>query len=227
MGNRLTREQVRRVDRIATERYGIPGIVLMENAGCNATRIIRAAYPSTRSALVVCGTGNNGGDGCVIARHLCNARWSVRLLVVGDRSRMTPDTAVNFGIIEKMPLERHVVADEGEQVAIIATSSPDELLVDAVLGTGFTGDVRESTASLIDAINAAKKTATVAIDVPSGLDCDTGKPSNATVRADLTITFVAAKVGFSSPAAKAYVGKVEVADIGAPREIVEEVLCDG
>ena len=215
------------MDRIATERYGIPGIVLMENAGCNATRIIRASYPSTRSALIVCGTGNNGGDGCVIARHLCNAGWSVRVLVAGDRSRMTPDTAINFGIIEKMPLERHTVADAQEQVAIIATSSPDELLVDALLGTGFAGDVRESTASLIDAINAAKKTATVAIDVPSGLDCDTGKPSNATVRADLTITFVAAKVGFSSPAAGAYVGKVEVADIGAPREIVEEVLCDG
>ena len=99
-----------------------------------------------------------------------------------------------------------------------------DLVVDALLGTGFTGEVRAPLAELIERVNAAEKVAVHAIDVPSGLDCDTGVPSNATIVADVTITFVAEKVGFRREEASRYIGRVYVADIGAPSAIVQQVL---
>ncbi len=223
----MTREQVRRVDRLAIERYGIAGLVLMENAGQNAAAIIRDIYGLAGKAWICCGPGNNGGDGFVIARHLHNAGWSVRLVLAGDPSRVTPDTRANYAIVEAMKLDLSVAQSGETQCALAGSISHDDIVVDALLGTGFRGEVRSPTAELIDAINAAAKRALVAIDVPSGLDCDTGLPSNATVRADLTITFVAVKAGFAAASAGPYVGRVEVADIGAPRELLDEVLAGG
>ena len=241
----LTRDQVGRVDHLAINRYGIAGIVLMENAGRGAADLIRESYggitrtdrefaqaeacgsgESPGKTFIACGSGNNGGDGCVIARHLHNAGWSVRLMITGDESRMTPDTLTNYRIVEAMGIERWIAADFAGQEAIIDTIQADEVMVDALLGTGFRGRVRSPTAELIEKINAAPRRGLVAVDVPSGLDCDTGEPSNAVIVADLTITFVAAKTGFSAQSAARYVGRVEVVDIGAPRELVAEVLSE-
>ncbi len=227
MNSCITREQVRRVDRLAIERYGIAGLVLMENAGRNAAAIIRDTYGPAGKAWICCGPGNNGGDGFVIARHLHNAGWSIRLVLAGDPSRMTPDTRANCAIVQAMKLDVSTAQSGETQRALAGSISHDEIVVDALLGTGFHGDVRSPTAELIDTINAAAKRALVAIDVPSGLDCDTGLPSNATIHAELTITFVAAKAGFAAASAGPYVGRVEVADIGAPRELIDEVLAAG
>ena len=221
----LSRDQIRRVDRLAVERYSIAGLVLMENAGRNAAEIIRNTYGHTGNAFICCGPGNNGGDGCVIARHLHNAGWSVRLMITADTSQMTHDTEANFTIVAAMKVETHVLPDLEGQRALVGSVREDEVVIDALLGTGFRGQVRSPTAELIEAVvNAATKRAVVAVDVPSGLDCNTGEPSNATVRADLTITFVAAKTGFTVAAATPYIGRIEVADIGAPRELVEEIV---
>jgi len=219
----LTREQVRRVDELAIRRYGLAGLVLMENAGRNAAAIIDAAYGPIGRALICCGTGNNGGDGCVITRHLHNAGWSVRVLLAGDASRLTPDTSANFRIIQAMGLNAITAVDADAQSALVRSITENEVVVDALLGTGFSGEVRSPLAELIHAINAAGKRAVVAIDLPSGLDCDSGIPAAATIRANLTITFVARKTGFGSPQAGAFLGRVEVADIGAPRELIAEV----
>ena len=173
------------------------------------------------------GHHSNGGDGCVIARHLHNAGWSVRMMITGDDSRMAPDMRANYRIVEAMGLARTIATDVAEQRALVDTIREDEVVVDALLGTGFGGEVRSPTAELIDALGQAPRRAIVAIDVPSGLDCDTGAPSNATIRADLTITFVAAKSGFSAESAAPYVGRVAVVDIGAPPEAVAEVLAEG
>ncbi len=223
----LTRDQVRSADKAAVERYHIAGIVLMENAGRNAAAIIRDLYGQSDSALICCGPGNNGGDGCVIARHLHNAGWSVRLLVTGDVPRMTPDMKANFAIVEAMGLERTIALDSRGQRAIARSIRAHEILIDALLGTGFRGIVRSPTAELIETINSVEKHAMVAIDVPSGLDCDTGAPSNATIKADLTITFVAAKIGFTKNVAAPFVGRVEVADIGVPRDLIAEIAAGG
>jgi len=222
----LTREQVRRVDELAIHRYGIASLVLMENAGRNAAAIIDRAYGPKGKAIIFCGTGNNGGDGCVIARHLYNSGWSVGVVLAGDVSRMTPDASANYRIIEAMGLAPIVASDAATQHAAASSITPEEVVVDALLGTGFSGDVRSSLAELIHAINAATKRAVVAVDLPSGLECNTGNAGQATIQADLTVTFVACKKGFDSQEAVPYLGLIEVADIGAPRELISEIASE-
>jgi len=150
---------------------------------------------------------------------------------------MTPDASANFRIMEAMGLAPHVSATTREswgekllqtaerttQQAATSSITSEVIVVDALLGTGFSGEVRSPLAELIHAINSASKRAVVAVDLPSGLDCDTGTPGRATIRADLTITFVARKRGFDSKVAIPYLGRVEVADIGAPRELIAEI----
>jgi len=219
----ITRAQVRSIDRLAVERYGMCGLVLMENAGRNAADIIDRAYGPRGAAFLCCGPGNNGGDGCVIARHLHNRGWTVRLMITGAETKMSADTRANFMILQAMRLDIVICADENHQRARARTLHNEEVLVDALLGTGFSGSLRSPLPALLAELDTAPKRAVVAVDLPSGLDCDTGQPSDATIRADLTVTFVARKRGFSMPDAAAYVGKVEVADIGVPRRLVEEI----
>jgi NAD(P)H-hydrate epimerase len=208
----LTRKQVRRVDQLAVTEYGFSGLVLMENAGGNAATIIDRIYGPHRQAFIICGPGNNGGDGCVIARHLHNAEWRVRVLMAGDVAHMTAETRANYRILEAMGLRPRIVPDAPAQRKALSTIQPDEVIVDALLGTG-----------LIATVNASTKRAAVSIDVPSGFDCDAGPVGHAIVRADLTITFVARKVGFSTVGATAFLGRVEVVDIGVPRELITRV----
>ncbi len=219
----LTREQVRRVDDLAIHRYGIASLVLMENAGRNAAAIIDQAYGPNGRAIIFCGTGNNGGDGCVIARHLHITGWTVRVVLAGDVSRMTPDASANYRIIEAMRMAPLVAVDSTTQQTAALSITSEDIVIDALLGTGFSGGVRSPLAELILSINAANKRAVVAVDLPSGLDCDSGTPGRATIRADLTITFVARKRGFDSPEVVPYLGRIEVADIGAPRELIAEI----
>lgn len=222
--NRLTREQVRRVDRLAVVKYQMSGLVLMENAGRGAAEVIRRECAEARSATILCGVGNNGGDGLVIARHLHNAGWAVRLLVAGDPSGMTPDTAANFRITTEMGLPCLVSTDWQPCFTYLQAGPEGEVLVDTMLGTGFTGHVRSPLDRLIQTLGMVRPRTVVAIDVPSGLDVDTGFRSNATVKADLTVTFVAEKVGFITGEAPLFLGRVFVVDIGAPKEVIAEVL---
>ncbi len=222
----LSRDQIRRIDELAINEYGIPGIVLMENAGRGAAGIIDRTFGPRGGALVVCGTGNNGGDGFVIARHLHNTGWSVRILIAGDPSRMSPDAAANDRIIQAMKLERIVTADGEHQRRVAESIDENEVVVDALLGTGFSGTVRSPLAELIAILNESNKRAMVAVDVPSGLDCDTGKPGGVAIQAHLTTTFVAAKKGFFVEPSEAYVGRVEVVDVGAPVELVGRVASE-
>ena len=134
----------------------------------------------------------NGGDGCVIARHLHNAGKEVTILLAGDPSRTSEDMGVNLAIARKMGIPVESFRDE-----LLNTGRGGVVVVDAILGTGFRGTVREQAVNAIEAINRSGH-CVVAIDLPSGLDCDTGEPANATVRAGATITFVMAKAGFST-----------------------------
>ncbi len=223
MASHLTRSQVRRVDELAVSRYGMVGLQLMENAGRNAAEIIDTRYGPRGAAFIACGGGNNGGDGFVIARHLHNRDWSVTCILAATESKLSPDCATNFGIVRKMDLPvRHIM--EGSQVpAAMSGHTVRTVFVDALLGTGFSGEVRSPMAELIATLNAAPRRAMVAIDVPSGFDCDSGAPASVNIRADLTITFVASKIGFQSPGAQAFTGEVVVADIGAPTQLLTEV----
>ncbi len=225
MTRTLTRDQVREVDRAAVAEFGMHGLVLMENAGRNAADIVDAHLAESdrmiSRVLIFCGRGNNGGDGFVIARHLSNRGRTVRVVLVADPDRLSPDAKANYGICTAMKICM-LRAESVEGIRAIDIQ-PDDLLVDALLGTGFRGAVREPLASLIHRINATRHGGVVAIDVPSGLDCDTGVPADACVRADVTVTFVASKAGFERGTASDYVGRCHVVDIGVPRELVDRI----
>jgi NAD(P)H-hydrate epimerase len=211
----LSRARVRELDRRAIEEYGIPGVVLMENAGANASRWIleRAAREGWRqpSAGIACGAGNNGGDGYVVARHLANAGWDVRIESSAALETLRGDAAVMARIARAMGIACGML---GERHTVI---------VDALLGTGFQGALRPDMARSIGALNRARPGLLVALDLPSGLDADTGEPSEPCVRAGATLTFAALKPGLLAPPARPFVGELACIDIGAPRALLAEL----
>jgi NAD(P)H-hydrate epimerase len=216
MTRALSRAEVRELDRRAIEEYGLPGVVLMENAGRGAAEVLLRLDGSGRVVLC-CGKGNNGGDGFVIARHLDNRQVPVRVLLFARPEELTGDAAVNYHVIARSDVPVVVLPDD----AILQTElSQASWVIDALFGTGLSGPVRPPFDRVIAAINDSGKRV-FAVDIPSGLDCDTGQPLGPTVRAEHTATFVALKTGFANPAAKQWVGQVHVVDIGAPRKLLE------
>jgi NAD(P)H-hydrate epimerase len=219
----LTRKQVREIDRRAIEEYGIAGIVLMENAGRNAADFILHLPRGAGPVAIVCGGGNNGGDGFVIARHLDNAGARVELFLAVDPARLTGDAAVNYRISGEDGGDLRAF-DTPERIDAEGTNlAKAAVIVDALLGTGFSGPMRPPFDRVIEAMNQSSGAIVVAVDLPSGLDCDSGKPAIPTVRAAYTVTFVARKMGFDAIGAKGFTGDVVVADIGAPHELIERV----
>lgn len=220
MKRAFTREEVREIDRAAIEDYGIPGVVLMENAGRFAAEIAMdmVGRRADANVAVFCGKGSNGGDGFVIVRHMMNAGLSPRLCVAAraEELRGETDAGINFEILLKMGARaREAVGETAAEVADEMLRGAD-LVVDALLGTGIDGEVREPMRTLIDSVNEAG-CPVLAIDIPSGLDCNTGETLGAAVRATETVTFVGPKVGFFEADGPSCVGKIHVGDIGAPR----------
>jgi NAD(P)H-hydrate epimerase len=213
---RLTRAQVREIDRISIEQYHIPGIVLMENASRGVADVALRMLPHARNPkiLVLCGGGNNGGDGLAAARHLHNAGCNIQIAVTIDPARYQGDALVNWKIIQAMQLP------VAQATPTLIESTKSELILDAIFGTGLTQAPRSPFDKIIESLDG-RKIPILAIDLPSGLDCDTGQPLGTCVRATRTVTFVAEKVGFQNPEAKQYLGEVEVAEIGCPREVAE------
>jgi NAD(P)H-hydrate epimerase len=219
----LSREEVRRIDRYAIETLGVPGMVLMENAGRNAADAIEQFLDGVESkkVAIVAGPGNNGGDGFAVARHLAMRGAIVTTFLLAPQDRLSGDAATNLTILRNLRADISVVT--GPELARLAeTLRQFDLVVDAVGGTGISGPLRGELAAAVEQINAAARPV-AAIDIPTGLDCDTGEAHEPTVRAALTVTFVAPKLGFDSPSAAGYTGKVIVADIGIPAEIIADL----
>lgn len=224
----LTRAEVRDVDRRAIEQYHIPGIVLMENAGRGAAELLQRLGCSGK--VVICaGKGNNGGDGFVIARHLMNragdAGLEVEVLLFCEPGELSGDAATNYRILQASGLAGTLLGGRPDPLALHRQLASATWIVDALLGTGTQGEIREPYRTVIEAINASGKRV-LAVDLPSGLDCDTGIPLGPCVRADHTATFVARKVGFDAPSAAEWIGELHVIDIGAPARIVAEIVAD-
>jgi NAD(P)H-hydrate epimerase len=216
----LTRDQARALDRRAIDEIGVPGVVLMENAGRGIAELIRAL--GVRGTVAVCcGPGNNGGDGFVIARHLDNARVPVRVVLFSDPARLAGDAAVNYRVLTAggVPVE---VIQEPDAETLRRELAAAEWVVDALFGSGQRGPVRPPFDRVVAAINGSGAKVT-AVDLPTGLDCDTGRPEGPTVRADHTATIAAEKQGFASPDAAAWLGRVHVIDMGVPRRLLEEL----
>jgi NAD(P)H-hydrate epimerase len=227
MKETCTREQVRELDRRAMDEYGMPGVVLMENAGRGAAEVAAGMLgdPAKKRVVIFCGKGNNGGDGFVVGRHLHNRGAKVEFVLACRPEEIDPwtDAGINLQIAQKMGLHLHVAAAEDGRFEAAGLERVADLIVDALLGTGLTGDVREPYLSLIRLINAADKPV-LAIDIPSGLDCDAGRILRAAVRATRTATFVLPKLGFTLAEGPAQAGQVAVVDIGIPKELVDSIL---
>jgi NAD(P)H-hydrate epimerase len=214
----MSRDEVRAFDRWAIETLGVPGVVLMENAGRSCAELLkeRLAPVTSPKVCIFCGTGNNGGDGYVIARHLLNAGIKVTTVVCGDRRKVRGDAKINLDILEAMlggAVERLTLDDkiEGQVNAFAAGAN---MLVDGLFGTGLRGQLSREYTRLIESFNS-QNCPILAVDIPSGLDCDTGEPLGAAVKAAYTVTFVAVKRGLvSGEGARQYTGEIYVASIG-------------
>jgi NAD(P)H-hydrate epimerase len=191
-----------------------------------AARASSSARPEDHRVAVFCGPGNNGGDGGVVARHLANAGARVELFYTERAESLKGDAALQRRIVERMGLRIHDVSEAAGLERSRDALQSAGLLVDGLLGTGFQGEIRPTIARAIAEIlelRARGGAIVVALDLPSGLDADRGIPADPTVVADLTITFSAPKVGFDRPGARAVLGRVEVAPIGVPPELVDRV----
>jgi NAD(P)H-hydrate epimerase len=230
----LTREQVRRVDSLAVNEYGMSSLVLMENAGRGVVDALLAFDPSlcakagepattpgAARVAILCGKGNNAGDGFVIARHLQIRGVPCTVTLVCGAGDLSADARRNYELLDQgMELPGIEFLPTVEALLGEGLRHPD-WIVDALLGTGAAGEPREPYATAIKCMNASPARR-LAVDIPSGLDCDTGVPASNTVRADLTCTFVAMKPGFLQESAKPFLGEVRVVSIGVPPRLVRE-----
>jgi hydroxyethylthiazole kinase-like uncharacterized protein yjeF len=208
----FSRDALRAIDRNAVDHYGMPSIVLMENAAKGASNVIidKMAPALLDDIVIVCGSGNNGGDGYALARHLVNHGCSVRILHIARPK--TADASTNALIAERMDIPNHPWSDDA-----IGSAS---LIVDAIFGIGLDRTVQGHCAEAINATNEHVASC-ISLDIPSGLDCDTGSLYGCCVIAKMTITFVGMKKAFSCNAVEGYTGEVTVVDIGCPQSLLQ------
>jgi NAD(P)H-hydrate epimerase len=214
----LSRDEVRAFDSWAINELGVPGVVLMENAGRSCAELIKEklAGLAEPKVCIFCGTGNNGGDGYVIARHLLNSDFRVVVVIVGDRRRVKGDAKMNLDILTSLgqPIEELSLSASDVAEKVGGVTGDTDMIVDSLFGTGLKGDLSGEYRQLVETINAQNRSV-LAVDIPSGLDCDSGQPLGAAVRAAYTVTFAAVKKGFaSSGRVYEYTGEIYVASIG-------------
>ncbi len=216
--NTVTVKQIQKLDKIAIEKYGVPSLVLMENAGRQVAAEVLKSLARVKSprVCIICGSGNNAGDGFVIARHLINAGIKISVFLVGKGSQLKNDAAVNYRILKKLkyPIREVGTADLRSLQAIRKA----DVIVDAIFGVGLNREVLGLFRDIIDAINKNGKKI-ISVDTPSGLDGTTGKIYGICIKADLTVTFTFMKKGFLRGQGPKHNGKVTVVDIGIPVQL--------
>lgn len=210
----LNRKQLQEIDRLATDKYGIPSLLLMENAGrAAAEETLKLIHKKSTKVVVICGKGNNGGDGFVIARHLHNKNYKVSVIYLGhikDRKSRSEATDINLNIARKLGIPIYTL-----NKGVLRLLKSADVIIDAIFGIGLTRAIQGPLKELIAQINSLNKPV-VAVDIPSGLDTDSGRPLGIAIKAKLTVTFGYPKKGFKNPSARKYIGKVVVADISLP-----------
>lgn len=209
----LSCDRIREADRLAVERFGMPSILLMENASRNAANLLASFGPPGRT-IVCCGRGANGGDGFCMARHLQRMGHDVTILLAADEPAIAGDAAINLAIAKAAGIPIVDGRSPGELSRLDELKNSD-WIVDALLGTGTRGAPRPPYDEWIRRMNASPARR-LAVDLPSGLDADAGIPGDPTVRADVTVTFFAKKIGFARDEAQATLGRLFVVDIGEP-----------
>jgi NAD(P)H-hydrate epimerase len=216
--------EIQEMDRITIEEMGVPGVVLMENAARGATRAFLDHFspPSGSHALVLCGRGNNGGDGYAIARYLHQAGVRVTVIVLAETARIGGDALLNLEVIKRMRLNIIEAADREEWNRKSELISTCDYIVDGILGTGLNAPVHGMYEEIIEAVNRSQKPV-MAVDIPSGLNADTGQVMGAAVRADLTVTFGFPKAGQLVYPGAELVGRLVCINIGIPNEVADRI----
>src|SRR5436190_13758006 len=210
----LNAEQMRNIDRRAIDRFGVPSIVLMENAAIAVVDAIFTHYPNSERVAIVCGIGQNGGDGFAVARHLENRGVVPILIIDGDRAKITGDALTNLLICERLGIP---IYDD------LAHASDADLLVDAIFGTGLNRAPAGIYADVIRDI-AELRIPVLAIDLPSGANASSSEPFEPCVQAEVTVTFAAPKLCHVFEPAALYCGEVIVADISIPETAIEDEM---
>lgn len=211
------------IDEKAIKEYGIPSLVLMENAGLRTVEVIEEILGDVqgKNIVVVVGKGNNGGDGLVIARHLLNAGALVKTFMMGRLEELSPDNLTNFNIIKKMTSDYYSLYEETDLDKLMLVLLSADLIVDSIYGVGFKGKLNDFDAKIIKMVNWSQAPV-VAVDIPSGLEADTGKVQGEAIMALHTVTFGLPKLGLLLEPGKSYVGTLSVADISIPKTILQD-----
>ena len=219
----LTAAEMREVDRLTTKRHGVPSVTLMENAGKSVADFIASRFPDfkRRPIVVLCGKGNNGGDGFVAARHLLKMGANVQAHLIGDPREVKGDAATNLNRWKKAGGKLRVVRTSSDYTKSDTKSWHGAIIVDALLGTGARGEVTGVLKEIIEDVNR-RADCVVAVDIPSALNADTGSVEDAVIAARYTVTFTAPKPGLFLGGGPAHVGDLTVRDIGSPRDLIRE-----
>lgn len=219
----VTAKLMQDLDRRAIEEYGIPGLILMENAGRGAVEALTRHFGDLAGKIVsiFVGPGNNGGDGLVIARHLHQQGSNPELYLLAEEEKIKGDAATNLRIVRRLPIPLYSLRNSDEMAKALPRLKDSWLIIDSIFGTGLTRKVSGHYADVIRSVNQLV-CPVMAVDIPSGLCADTGLKLGECVRADLTVTFGLAKTGQVCSPGRDYVGRLEVIDISIPPETVAE-----
>ncbi len=224
----LTAHAMQQADHRTIEAFGIPGFTLMETAGRETVRVMTARYGpwTNQHILILCGKGNNGGDGLVVARVLYGLGAYVRVVSLTSKTNTTPDTARNLHLLTQLAeadTENRLHIEPFKSLDQLTEGPVADLLVDALLGTGLTRTLRAPIDALVDWVNT-QSAPVVALDVPTGIDSDTGGVHGTAVQADCTVTMAAAKVGLYINEGRAHAGAVYPVEIGIPAFLLDEAV---
>jgi NAD(P)H-hydrate epimerase len=219
----VTAAEMRELDRRAIDELGIPSLVLMENAGRTTYQVLRREFPHLAGPVaVVAGRGNNGGDGCVVARYLAQAGMPVAVFLTAARDQVQGDAGVNLEIAARQGVEIVEVREETDLNPLAHRLARSALIVDALLGTGLNSEVRGLSRLVIEEINRLRPPV-LAVDIPSGLCADSGQPLGAAVRAQVTVTYGWPKIGQILPPGRDYVGRLWQVDLSIPPELAQDL----
>ncbi len=219
----VTAQEMRDIDRKAMTDFKIPGVVLMENAGIQVVRAVLEKLPFVqgRTVTIFAGRGNNGGDGLVAARHLFNMGADVKVLMLGNSEKIAGDAALNLEIWKRMGQKVYSVTRMDDINAVRLFLAKTDIVVDAIYGTGFKGVVKDYAGRVIDAVNACDRPV-ISVDIPSGLEADTGRVNGPCIMAGLTVTFGLPKVGLLLEPGASCAGELMVADISLPASLLKD-----
>lgn len=208
-GVSVTAEQMAEVDKVATEKFGIPLTTMMERAGYQLADLASKNLKKKRRVLILVGSGHNGSGGLVAAKYLYKFGFQTSVFLTSPN--LKPTTANRLKDLEKVKIQDN-----------LPRLSDYDLLIDTILGYNIKGNVRETIKSVIEAINASG-VKTISLDLPSGLNPNTGKPNGASVKSTATLTLAAPKLGLLEQTAKQYVGELYLANIGIPKEVFKKI----